>query len=452
MNLEARYEEIRKNFEDLEIHQQAQHNISLLEFAFILCSILVMIPYELALTAQPMLVFGTLNLFFDLVFLVLLVRFISWKKEGRLTLFTAVTDSLAALPGMLALIFLVVSLLASLTGSADFVVADFLAAGGLSVGIIRSTKLLRALRLTRLFRLLRNIKMLRFIALKSDSSSCEATVGWLGFFVLAILILLSATTTVWGPLGYIQDSSERARERLQADLEARDPADSSDVLRILGEHSREEDWIYLQRGDRRNYGQNYRDLSESEAETSLSRRYNGLNSYVVSAGDWEILMKKGLQFHAQRRHNVLWVTGIIVSVTLFSMISTSLIGRTYTDYLNDYRKAILDSYKGIESLFEVDPGQLCRNDRDSFAYAIGLYTRDFLTLVRDYRKLSESLDEKDQEIRDLNEVIGGLEADLEPVDADLQACVEVLQKLCRKNPGLAGKINSRRTFRTFSLG
>ncbi|GAB6088745.1 hypothetical protein [Spirochaeta dissipatitropha] len=447
MNLEKRYEQILSNFESLEHRVREQQNIGSFEFAFILTSILIMIPYELVTDARSMLVLGSLNLLFDLVFVLLLLRFISWKRQGKLNLFTVITDSLAALPGILAIVFLGVSLMLP----QEFILGDFLAAGGLSLAVIRSAKLLRALRLSRLFRLLRNIKMLRYIALKSDSPSCESTVGWLGFFVLSILILINVGTTVWGPLAFLQDSSDLAREQFIQELETTAPADILGAMQLSREHGLAESIIYLERDGRRTYGTEYQNLDRSDAEAEISRRYNGLNSYLISAGGWQIRIRNSVLFRAQRMHNFLWITGIILSITLFSLLATSFIGRTYTDYLNDYRKAILDSYKGIESLFEIDPEQISRDDRDSFAYAIGLYTKDFLEMVRTYHALNDSLEEKEQEIADLNDAIQGLEKDLEPLDADLQACRELIQKLCRKNPGLADKISKRTVFQTFSL-
>lgn len=447
MNLEKRYEQILNNFESLEHRVREQQNIGRLEFAFILTSILIMVPYELVTDARSMLVLGSLNLLFDLVFVLLLLRFISWKRQGKLNLFTVITDSLAALPGILAILFLGISLIMP----QEFILTDFLAAGGLSVAVIRSTKLLRALRLSRLFRLLRNIKMLRYIALKSDSPSCENTVGWLGFFVLSILIMINVGTTMWGPLAFLQDSSDYVREQFTQELDAAAPADILGVMQLNREYGLAESIIYLERDGRRTYGPEYQNLDRSDAETAISRRYNGLNSYLISAGGWELRVRNTVLFRAQRMHNFLWISGIIIAITLFSLLATSFIGRTYTDYLNDYRKAILDSYKGIESLFEIDPDQISRDDRDSFAYAIGLYTKDFLEMVRTFHALNSSLEEKEQEISDLNDAIQSLEQDLEPLDADVQTCRALLQKLCRKNPGLAEKISRRTVFQTFSL-
>ena len=104
--------------------------------------------------------------------------------------------------------------------------------------------------------------------------------------------------------------------------------------------------------------------------------------------------------------------------------------------------------------------RLSKNDRDSFAYAMGLYTMDFVKLVNGLNQLENQLKLKDKEIDDLNYVIKDLEHNIqsmspgetdEDIIQDIETAIKVIKKLCAKNPEVLEKIRQSVEFKTITI-
>ncbi len=462
MLIQESHDKIRKNFEMLEESKKRERHINIVELLFILFSILIMVPYELASTFKTMFIFGALNIVCDFIFVILLFRLIVWKKKGTLTPFIAITDILAALPGVAEIIVLLLSLFVF----RDFNFGEYVAAGGLAIAALKTTKLLRILRVARLFRLIRNIKLIKFLSIKSDSNSAENVVGWLGFMLLVILIFANLCFVLFGPLSIQEDKFFTQIRIFQQDLEKLAPQSASEILAQAKFRNLLDNIIYIKIGPSQWLFNDWENGSKEENLQKIADTFCQLNSTLVKAGAIEILLDDKEIFTAIQHNNVLWVLIIIFSVLTFALITTTIIGRNFTDYLNDYRKAIIDSYDGVQSLFKIDMKHLSTNDRDSFVYAMGLYIEDFVRFVKGLQTFEKQLKLKDEEISDLNEVIKGLENDLQTssseatgseddlikqVQSDLEIAVRTIRQLCAKNPAFLDKVRASVKFKTVKL-
>lgn len=450
------YEKIRRNFAMLEDFKQRQRQMNIIELAFIIFSIVIMIPYEMVYSYKWLTIIGGLNLMCDIVFVVLLYRLWFAYKKGVASNFLLITDFLAAFPGIAAILVLMIATLIT----KDFNGGEFLAAGGLSLPALKTTKFLRILRVTRLFRVVRNIKLLKFIALKSDSNSAEMAVGWLGFILLVLLIISNFLFILVGPISIQEDSYYKLGMNLEDNLIKSNPQISPEVFAEISKGNLKDKLVYIEISGERKYYNEFSGIEPSKADLMIKDKFCSLNSSQLKLNDIVILLDDKEVFYATKRNNLIWISAIIFSVLIFSIIATVLIGKNFTDYMNDYRKVIIDSYQGIESSFNLDAEKLSKNDRDSFAYAVGLYTQDFVRLVAGLKDLESQLKLKDQEIEDLNFSIQDLEKELDSIPAgggdeetikDLDKSIKLIKKLCSKNPSLLNKIRASIKFKTISL-
>lgn len=457
------HERIKQNFEMLEDQKKKQRRVDTRDLLFIIFSILIMIPYEMASSALWLKIFGGINLACDLVFVALLWRLRQARREKVLTPFLAVTDILAALPGISAVILLAVSALFV----RDFHFGDYLAAGGLGIATLKTTKFLRVLRVTRLFRVMRNVKLLRFISLKSDSNSAEMTVGWLGFILLSLLIAVYFVFVFAGPLAMQEDFYFSRIKDLREHLEKSGYRDFNEVFSRVFYSNLKDRLIYIRIGDMKQYYNEQSRVSPWEAESRISREYCSVNSTLVKAKDIGILLDDKEFFHENRVNNLIWIVSIILSVLIFSFLATLIIGRDYTDLLNECRQAILNAYSGIPSAFAVDMEKQGKNDRDSFAFAMGVYTRDFALMKDALSDLERRMELKDSEVEDLNNAVRELEQGTRAGSAgetagpsgsepslyrqDLETALDIIRRLCAKHPEALEKIRVNFPFKTARL-
>lgn len=447
------FEKIKNNFLLLEENKKKERKMNIVELIFIIFSILIMIPYEMATTFEWLKIFGGLNLFCDIVFVILLYRLWLQYKKGIASAFSITTDILAAIPGIAAIIVFLISKFVF----KDFNAGEFIASGGLALQSLKTTKFLRILRVTRLFRIIRNIKVLKFISMKSDSTSCESAVGWIGFVLLILLILSNFTFMFFGPIALLEDDFNNKLNALKTELDNIENITDEIIIQTSAKYGLNNKILYIEHDGEKKYFNKLSQETEDKSETMLNIIYCGLNSTLLSVKNINILIDDGEIFIATKRNNLLWILVIIFVILLFSFIITIIIGQNFTDYMNDYRKVIIDSYQGVESSFNLDSEKLSKNDRDSFAYAISLFTEDFVKLVQSIKELENKINLRDKEIQDLNDNIEDLEKEIESGDdnsntkdilEDLNKTIQLIKKLTSKNPDVINKINKVIKFKT----
>ncbi|HOK40848.1 MAG TPA: hypothetical protein PLD27_07415 [bacterium] len=460
------YEKIKKNFELLEAYKEKQRQVNLIELFFIIFSIIIMIPYEMLDSFYWLRIVGGLNLACDIIFVILLYRLFIAYKKGIASVFLVTTDIMAALPGIGAIIVFLYSYYNN-----SFNANEFLAAAGLSLPALKTTKFLRILRITRLFRIVRNFKLLKFISLKSDSLACENAVAWLGFIVLIFLIITNFLFIMFGPLTKQENKYFSQLNDLKNFLNEKEATKIELAEVIIKKSIFKNNLIYIKdnaTNEIKFFGQFEKYNNNIKlALQKVNYKFCSLNSSKINYQNIEILFDDGEIFHLNKTNNFIWISIIISFILLFSFFATIFIGKYLTDYLNDYRKIIIDSYQGVESSFDLDLNKLSKNDRDSFAYAMGLYTQDFVRLVKGIDELEQKLKQKETEIEDLNYTIKQLENDLqqcgssaatqqsdeytENLKSDLEKAITLIKKLLANKPDLIEKIKKAIKFKTINF-
>jgi hypothetical protein len=277
MLFQESHEKIKANFGMLEESKKRERHINLLELVFIVFSILIMIPYEMASTYTAMLIFGALNIACDLIFVVLLYRLVVWKKNGTLTPFVAVTDIMAALPGIAEIIVFLLAVFVF----RDFHAGEYVAAGGLAIAALKSTKLLRILRVARLFRLIRNIKLVRFLSLRSDSNSCENVVGWLGFMLLVILISMNLLFIMFGPLSIQEDLFYGQVNKFRTGIQEMNSGSVDEVAQKAADSGLQQKLVFIRTGADLRFFNEWTGDTYENLMVRAERRFCHLNSTRV---------------------------------------------------------------------------------------------------------------------------------------------------------------------------
>jgi len=430
---------IRTNFSLLEKHKVEQRKLNPLMLILIIYSILIMIPYEMSHSYKWLKIFGALNLMCDFIFTILLFNLYKLHKQQKLSRFILITDICAAIPGIAATLLMLYSLITN-----NFNFYEFIASAGLSIPALKTTKFLRILRVTRLFRIIRNVKLLKFISLKSDSLSAETAVGWIGFSVLILFIFANFIFVLTGPLATIESDYYKKLNLFKNKFISYQTLNIENIKKISNNFFKK---IIVIKNTKKiilpNYNKNY-----------IENNFCSLNSTTIKFKTldneiWEITFYDDEIFKLRKKNNLLWISTIIIGILFFSIITTLLIGRFFTDNINDYRKEIIDSYVGAETDFILDMENLSKNDSDSFAFAIGVYTKDFCSLINENNKSNDIIKEMENEINSSNEYSEELEQEIiklvddnKNCSQDLKQTIKLLKKIIEKNEPLKNKVKS----------
>lgn len=448
-------QQIKETQYSFEQQQRERRKTSKLEFYFILFSILIMIPYEIMSSYVGLLILGGLNLICDLIFVFLLYHSVKAYQNKQSTKFLVITDFLAAIPGLVAIMIFIISVLFI----GNFHIGEFLAGAGLIIPTLKTTRLLRLLRLTRLFRIMRNVKALRLISLSSESVACERVVGWLGLLLLIIFITMNLIFQIFGPLAIQENSYYKLMDRFSSIMKMSQPQNFEEIFSIVLHTGLSDKLVYIKFFNEERYYNLHGKLDPDKARSFVQKKYCSLNSTKLKFNQTEILFDDKEIFQANKRYNFIWILSLTLGVFLFSFITTFIIGHFFTDDIQKYIKSILASYEGEE--VTLSPKEVFwKTDKETLDKIIKLYINDFVHMLKTMDEFEGELKLKEQEKNELQYTIKKLENDIQndsvPEDMqalknDLDKTVKIIQKLCDKRPDILEKIRNNIVFKTIKI-